>query len=138
MFVLYIYIALASYNTGYLTLSMNSVECLVDEAANVATVDANGTLIHSVHASVPSKKADEKHGSRKKSGKGKGGGRSRQGSLSQAHPVELNKEVDWRSLWHEGTDAVMDIPIGGVCEILYGSPEKTDDVSGQANDRRAK
>jgi phosphatidylinositol glycan class P protein len=28
--------------------------------------------------------------------------------------------VDWRELWMEGTDAVMDIPIGGVCEILYG------------------
>ena len=23
-------------------------------------------------------------------------------------------------LWNEGTDAVMDVPLGGVCEILYG------------------
>jgi phosphatidylinositol glycan class P protein len=29
-------------------------------------------------------------------------------------------------LWNEGTDAVMDIPIGGVCEILYG--DHGDDV----------
>lgn len=25
----------------------------------------------------------------------------------------------WRHIWNEGTDAVMDIPIGGVCEVLY-------------------
>jgi phosphatidylinositol glycan class P protein len=37
----------------------------------------------------------------------------------------LDPDVDWRELWMEGTDAVMDIPIGGVCEILYG--QATDD-----------
>ena len=136
MFVIYIYVALASYNTGYLTLSMNSVECLVDEAANVAVVDANGRLVHGEQAPAASKKQDERHTGRRKGGKGKSGGRSRQGSLSQAQPTGLNKEVDWRNLWNEGTDAVMDIPIGGVCEILYGSHDSIDDdVVGQANDR---
>ncbi|KAF2457145.1 hypothetical protein BDY21DRAFT_345072 [Lineolata rhizophorae] len=27
---------------------------------------------------------------------------------------------EWRSLWSVGTDAVMDVPLGGVCEVLYG------------------
>ena len=136
MFIIYIYVALASYNTGYLTLPMNSVECLVDEAANVAVVDSTGRLIHGEHSAMASKKADEKHASRKKGGKGKSGRRSRPGSLSQSQPAGLNQEVDWRDLWNEGTDAVMDIPIGGVCEILYGSHDDIEkDTAGQANDR---
>lgn len=32
-----------------------------------------------------------------------------------------DEEPDWRNLWNHGTDAVMDVPIGGVCEILYGA-----------------
>lgn len=136
MFVLYIYIALASYNTGYLTLPMNSVECLVDEAANVAIVDANGKLIMEDQPSWQvNSPQEEKRSVRKKGGKSKSGGRSRQGSLSQTQPVGLNKELDWRNLWTEGTDAVMDIPIGGVCEILYGQDESADDVVGNAHDR---
>ena len=135
MLVLYIYVALASYNTGYLTLTMNSVECLVDEAANVAVVDANGRLVHGGHSSSTINKADEKHGNRKKGGKSKSGGRSRQGSLSTSHSAGLNHEVDWRGLWNEGTDAVMDIPIGGVCEILYGSHGGAEDeIIGHVND----
>jgi phosphatidylinositol glycan class P protein len=31
--------------------------------------------------------------------------------------------VDWGAFWDVGTDAVMDVPIGGVCEILYGREE---------------
>ncbi|KAL9601639.1 MAG: hypothetical protein Q9219_002359 [cf. Caloplaca sp. 3 TL-2023] len=30
-------------------------------------------------------------------------------------------QQDWAALWDEGTDAVMDVPVGGVCQILYGS-----------------
>ena len=30
-------------------------------------------------------------------------------------------ELDWKNIWSQGTDAVLDVPIGGVCEILYGS-----------------
>lgn len=29
-------------------------------------------------------------------------------------------EVVWKDIWNEGTDAVLDVPLGGVCEILYG------------------
>lgn len=28
--------------------------------------------------------------------------------------------VDWRTMWNEGTDDVMDVPVADVCEILYG------------------
>ena len=136
MFVIYIYVALASYNTGYLTLSMDSVECLVDEAANVAVVDANGRLVYGEQGPASSKKVEERYIGRKKGAKGKSAGHSRQCSLSHADPTGLNKEIDWRNLWNEGTDAVMDIPIGGVCEILYGSHDSIEDgIAGQANGR---
>ena len=29
-------------------------------------------------------------------------------------------ERDWKKVWNKGTDGVIDIPIGGVCEVLYG------------------
>lgn len=136
MFILYIYVALASYNTGYLTLPMNSVECMVDEAANVAAVDARGNLLreHKPSWQTRTPKRVEKG---KKGGKGKsGGGRSRQNSLTKSRaPAIPGQSLDWRTLWNEGTDAVMDIPIGGVCEILYGRYEDDDDVSGNAHDR---
>lgn len=117
MLVLYIYVALAAYNVGYLTLSMRSVECLVDEAASVAVVDAEGKVVRNEKSSWRSAAAEGQ-----KSGKKGGGGKaqSRQSSTSKAQLVK-SPELDWRTLWTEGTDAVMDIPIGGVCEILYGA-----------------
>lgn len=139
MLVVYIYVALASYNTGYLTLSMDSVECMVDEAANVAVIDASGKLVSRDEPSWGAKGgSDAKHAGRgKKGGKGKHGGRSRQNSLTKAHAFSQDSDLDWRTLWNEGTDAVMDIPLGGVCEMLYGSHAamETDDVRGNAHDR---
>ena len=32
----------------------------------------------------------------------------------------------WKDVWAESTDAVMDIPVGGVCEILYGRDREED------------
>jgi phosphatidylinositol glycan class P protein len=38
--------------------------------------------------------------------------------------VGMGEEVvDWKGRWSTGTDAVLDVPIGGVCEILYGGEE---------------
>lgn len=91
MTIIYIYIALASYNTGYLTLPMNSIENIVDDAAHVAVLDSKGQVLK------------------------KGG--SMRGTTTG---VQDAQDVDWKALWNEGTDAVMDIPVGGVCEILYG------------------
>lgn len=90
MTIVYIYGALASYNTGYLTLPMSSIENIVDEAAHVAVLDSKGCI-------------------RRKGGQG-----------GAAIGIKDAKDVDWSTLWNEGTDAVMDVPVGGVCEILYG------------------
>lgn len=84
MTIVYIYIALAAYNTEYLTLPMDSIENLVDETANIAIIDGQ--------RSAEPYSAD--------------GSNTFQG--------------EWAAFWSEGTDAVMDIPIGGVCEVLYG------------------
>ena len=97
MLIVYIYVALASYNTGYLTLPMNSIENLVDEAANIAAVDFNGRKkVGSDKRQLDRKRIDETDDWRR------------------------NWRKNWETTWSTGTDAVMDIPIGGVCEILYG------------------
>ncbi|KAE8146631.1 PIG-P [Aspergillus avenaceus] len=102
MCIVYIYVALASYNTGYMTLPMNSIENIVDEVANVAVIDGKG---------------------RRRPG---GATKMRPGATSYQIMGPQNKKVNWKEIWNEGTDAVLDIPIGGVCEILYG-PERDDD-----------
>ena len=77
---------------------MSSIENIVDEAANVAVIDSKGRI--------------------RRKGRSEKTERSRPaGGLSKS----LGKgNLDWRTLWSEGTDAVMDVPVGGVCEILYG------------------
>jgi len=95
MVLVYIYVALACYNTEYLTLPMSSIENIVDDAANVAALDKTGNV----------------------KGKNNKGLQSRKES---AYNELESHNLDWRTLWSEGTDAVMDVPIGGVCEILYG------------------
>lgn len=95
MVLVYIYVALACYNTEYLTLPMSSIENIVDDAANVAVLDKTGNV----------------------KGKNNKGQPPRMGS---AYNELESHSVDWKNLWSEGTDAVMDVPIGGVCEILYG------------------
>ncbi|KAG8526121.1 uncharacterized protein KY384_000114 [Bacidia gigantensis] len=94
MTIIYIYVALASYNTGYLTLPMNSIGNIVDEAASIAVVDGKGKM------------------------------QNRRATGKRTHiTLSSPDEMDWKSIWNEGTDAVMDVPVGGVCEILYGSRE---------------
>jgi phosphatidylinositol glycan class P protein len=111
MLVCYIYVALAAYNTGYLTLNMQAIECLVDETGNVAVVDGKGRII---------RKDDE--------------GRWKEGLMhKRAFSAASTRDggngtyLRWRDLWSEGTDAVMDVPIGGVCEILYGEGRVDDE-----------
>ena len=101
MFLVYVYIALASYNTGYLTLPMNSIENIVDEVANVAVVDGKGRR--------------------------RPGGSTMIKSSTTPYQIMDNRKVNWREIWNEGTDAVMDIPVGGVCEILYGQEREDDE-----------
>jgi phosphatidylinositol glycan class P protein len=94
MLLVYIYVALASYNTGHLTLPLTSIETIVDEAANIVTRDGGG--------SMQSSHKKEKVNERKKEKEHRG------------------KELGWRTLYGKGTDAVMDVPLGAVCDILYG------------------
>jgi len=101
MSLVYIYVALASYNTGYLTLNMNSIENIVDEAANIAIIDGKG---------------------RRRPG---GSEKMRPGAMTSQAMGAQNRRLQWKEIWNEGTDAVMDIPVGGVCEVLYG-PERVD------------
>lgn len=108
MGVVYIYVALAAFNTEVLTLPVGSVEGLVDEAANVAVVDWNGKVVRGEGRSWDV-------------GGGLGSGKKRQGYAGFGEENgKGRRQLDWRTLWNEGTDAVMDMPVGGVCEILYG------------------
>jgi phosphatidylinositol glycan class P protein len=45
MLLVYIHVALASYNTGYLTLPLSSIETIIDDAANVAAIDGKGRMM---------------------------------------------------------------------------------------------
>ncbi|KAM7209401.1 PIG-P domain containing protein [Naviculisporaceae sp. PSN 640] len=134
MVLVYIYVALALYNTEYLTLGLGSVETVVDGAANVAVVDGKGRIRRGKHAGY----LEKDKGGKKEKGKGKGGKerereRERERDIARerrkAHspPPQRRREVllpngslNWREVWNEGTDAVMDVPLGGVCEVLYG------------------
>ena len=93
MSIVYIYIALASYNNGYLTLALDSIENIVDDTADIAILDRE-------------KKINRK--------------RERAARFFSHHEAA---GMRWATFWSEGTDAVMDIPVGGVCRILYGQNE---------------
>ncbi|KAF2474250.1 PIG-P-domain-containing protein [Lindgomyces ingoldianus] len=108
VFVVYIYVALASYNTRYLTLPLSSCENLADECAQVAVIDRRTGKIARDRLVGKSKWHEND-----KDGKG-------QSSSISANQFSASEDVDWKRLWSTGTDAVMDVPIGGVCEILYG------------------
>lgn len=127
MLLVYIYVALASYNTGYLTLGMNSVETIIDGAANVCLVDGRGMAAAS-HASheenLREKERERRRGKEREREKGVGylGGAKEREREKGVYTVG-GKEADvraWKKVWSRGTDAVMDVPLGGVCEILYG------------------
>ncbi|KAF3764565.1 PIG-P-domain-containing protein [Cryphonectria parasitica EP155] len=105
----YIYVALALYNTEYLTLPLHSLETIVDEAGKIAVVDGRGRI----------REREDARGARGVGGGGGGGGRHHLRKGSGNGFALREREVDWRGCWNEGTDAVMDVPLAGVCEILY-------------------
>jgi phosphatidylinositol glycan class P protein len=113
--IIYIYVALASYNTGYLTLPLHSIENLVDETAQVAVVDRNTGKIVRETLLVTDKlhEKDKEKGTRIHAPR----------SSFEAYRFDAEDRVDWKEFWSTGTDAVMDVPIGGVCEILYGGED---------------
>ncbi|CAF9927824.1 MAG: hypothetical protein GOMPHAMPRED_004512 [Gomphillus americanus] len=87
MAVMFVYVALATYNSEVLTLPLGSLGAIVDEVGVVAVVDQNGELV----------------------GKGR-----------RYDVGERVGDWRWRDAWSHSTDAVLDVPIGGVCEVLYG------------------
>ncbi|KAF4125137.1 vacuolar protein sorting-associated protein 8 [Geosmithia morbida] len=95
MTLVYIYVALAAYNTEMLTVPLTSPETIVDGAGTTAVIDSKGRL-----------KA--------------GGAAAREKAKSGLPKCDRDGRLRWREIWNEGTDAVMDIPLGGVCEVLYG------------------
>ncbi|KAK8103819.1 PIG-P-domain-containing protein [Apiospora kogelbergensis] len=92
--IVYIYVALAAYNVEYLTLPLTDLETIVDDAANVATIDSRGRI------------------------RGQGRGAEEKGAAKR-HQMHT-RELDWCRIWNRGTDAVMDVPLAGVNEVLYG------------------
>ena len=133
--ILYIYVALASYNTRYLTQPLSSIKNVVDEAANIAVVDTNGHIIRQRRSRVVAKdKTVEKP--RHEGGTAGGGTMRPQTMLDVKRPVQSETNgtadprevgeqgsplVNWTAKWSKGTDAVLDVPIGGVCEVLYST-----------------
>ncbi|KAI1475609.1 hypothetical protein K445DRAFT_9953 [Daldinia sp. EC12] len=95
MLIVYIYVALAAYNTEILTLPLTSLETIVDEAAKIATIDHKGRI----RLNEPGKPITE----------------------------EKAKQLDWKRIWNEGTDAVMDVPLAGACEVIYGDLTDSED-----------
>jgi len=90
MALVYLFVALAAYNSQHLTAPLGAVETVVDDAAQVAVIDGKGRMRDGSRR-TRSKKV--------KGGKGKG--------------------LNYRAVWSQGTDAVMDVPLAGVCEVLH-------------------
>lgn len=113
--VLYIYVALASYNTRYLTLPLYSCENLVDECAQVAVVDhRTGHIVRETMQLTSDSIKETKDVNLQTS-------MPRASSISlSAFQLHDSSDANWSAFWSTGTDAVMDVPVGGVCELLYG------------------
>jgi len=103
MLVVYIYVALAAYNTEILTLPMSSIETVVDEASKIAVIDLKGRL--------------------------RPGGATAQTEWKPI-PDDKARGLRWKTIWNIGTDAVMDIPLAGVCEVLYDDVSDDEDGMG--------
>ncbi len=111
MTLVYTYAALASYNTEILTVPLGDVETIVDDAANVAVVDARGRLRSGEAARSRRRQQQQQQPHQQQPQRGRDG---------RAERFARRKELDWKAVWSTGTDAVMDVPLAGVCEVLYG------------------
>ncbi|EED24589.1 conserved hypothetical protein [Talaromyces stipitatus ATCC 10500] len=127
MFLVYIYVALACYNTGYLTLPMTSIENIVDEAANIAVINGKGRR-------RPGGSEKMKPGSATSQTMSTAQNRRVHGHASSGS-ASGNGSLLWKDVWAESTDAVMDIPVGGVCEVLYGRDREDDPSIEAASDQ---
>jgi len=109
--VCYVFVALAGYNTAVLTFPLGALETVVDEGGNVAAFTVGGGA---------------------SGGGDDGGGRAKSEKWGD---ILLGRgDLDWRTLWSRGTDAVMDVPIGGVCEVLYGEGREREEWEVEEDD----
>ncbi|KAB5578405.1 PIG-P domain-containing protein [Coniochaeta sp. 2T2.1] len=132
MLLCYIYIALAAYNVERLTLPLSDLGTVVDEAGIVATVDSKGRIRGGLEGRRREKERRERGGGGggKKDGGRSGRGHKREkseGDVGYKEKMGPDGRLDWREVWNEGTDAVMDVPLAGVCEVLYGEGRASDD-----------
>lgn len=133
MLVVWIFVALASVNTGRLTLPMKEVGCLIDDAACIAVVDAEGKIVRGDRSWVSAESANKRDQSTNRqsthSTNRQNRAEKRTASNKYMERAAEVKQLDWRTLWNEYTDAVLDVPIGGVCEVLYSRHGDEGDVS---------
>ncbi|KAI5850686.1 PIG-P-domain-containing protein [Tricharina praecox] len=99
--VCYVFVALAGYNTTVLTFPLGALEAVVDVGGNVAAFTVGDGEVEGML-------------------EGEGEVRDHGKSEKWGDMLRGRGDLDWRTLWSRGTDAVMDVPIGGVCEVLYG------------------
>ncbi|KAK4193277.1 meiotically up-regulated gene 84 protein [Podospora australis] len=125
MLLVYIYVALACYNVEVLTLPLGSIETVVDDAAQVAVVDSKGRI-----------KAGRRRERRRQQEMMSLGLMDRETKRELVLP---GGTLNWKEVWNEGTDAVMDVPLAGVCEVLYangGGEEDDEEEDGEVVIRR--
>ena len=107
----YAYVALAAYNAEVLTRPVGALGNVVDGVAQVAALDRRGRIVAANDAERRKGEQEE----RMERGRGGGKGKGKKGGAGAG-----GERRAWAGYWSEGTDAVMDVPVGGVCEILYG------------------
>ncbi|KAK4167267.1 meiotically up-regulated gene 84 protein [Cladorrhinum sp. PSN259] len=115
MLLVYIYVALAAYNVEILTLPMQSIETVVDQAAQVAVVDGRGRI--KAGRKREKNRREQQIGSMWRDSREN---REREKERERERLILPGGGLNWREVWNEGTDAVMDVPLAGVCEVLYG------------------
>jgi phosphatidylinositol glycan class P protein len=126
MTLCYVYVALAAYNVERLTLPMGSLGTVVDEAGVVAVVDSKGRI----KGGLEGRRREKERRERER--KGKDGRRKNRERAERDRERERDSgmtstgALNWKEVWNEGTDAVMDVPLAGVCEVLYGGAEDWD------------
>ncbi|ROV99274.1 hypothetical protein VSDG_03847 [Cytospora chrysosperma] len=130
MLLVYIYVALALYNTEYLTLPLDSLETIVDDAGKIAVVDGRGRIVTSEERRRNLEREREREELRGQRGGYHHNNHHQRKSSGNGNAFFRERGVDWGECWNEGTDAVMDVPLAGVCEVLYGGANPEDgDVS---------
>lgn len=136
---MWVYIALSAYNTGTLTEKVGALGNLVDEKGAIAVVGGNWGRRRGRRWLVKGRGRErvggQSRGHKREGSRGKKKRRRerkvRDGDDDGYGAVIGDVQVDWKGIWDEGTDAVLDVPIGGVCEVLYGAERERESEEGE-------